>query len=416
MVTTRSYIARLVAHWTLAASRLRDVDTLAPRLTWEALEQYLGIALRRTLEEAARRLDEQGMALRLALGAARSRAELEAVRRRLLAFRARYLQTEATLDFYADAVNTRSSPEIGTLLRACDAMAYRGMALVLDQLGKPTPLVLTYLDKGLGASILKADLPLWDRTTKSPVAAIKIVRHNLYRPTAVTHEIGHQVAELVGWNEELRAAIHAALAPRDPELADTWSLWSSEIAADAFAFVHTGYASVAGLHDVVAGDDRSVFRCIAGDPHPIGFLRVLLGVEMCRQCYGTGPWDALAAVWKDCYPLQSAPSRVARLIAGSLDLLPLVVEVCIGTSMRCFGGRPLVALVNPERVRPEALMRMEAQLGPALYTSSHWIWTESLRLLALTGYRAATLPDGGGDVTGLQEQWMLRLGGSVRAA
>ena len=48
------------------------------------------------------------------------------------------------------------------LLRACDTLAYRSMAQILDQIGQPTPAVLTYIDKGLGASILKAGLRLWD--------------------------------------------------------------------------------------------------------------------------------------------------------------------------------------------------------------------------------------------------------------
>ncbi len=60
-------------------------------------------------------------------------------------------------------------------------------AQLLDQLGKPTPVVLTYLKGGVGAAILKAGLRLWDRTSISPVAAIKITRHNLYRPTALIH-------------------------------------------------------------------------------------------------------------------------------------------------------------------------------------------------------------------------------------
>ena len=37
----------------------------------------------------------------------------------------------------------------------------------------------------------------------NPVAAIKVTRHNLQRPTALIHEAGHQVAHITGWNEEL---------------------------------------------------------------------------------------------------------------------------------------------------------------------------------------------------------------------
>jgi hypothetical protein len=74
-----------------------------------------------------------------------------------------------------------------------------------------------------------------------------------------------------------------------------------------------------------------------------------------------------------------------------------------------------VDLIDPERVRPEPLLAMERQLGPALYTSMHWIWTEALRLLALTGLRKATLTSRTREVINLQEQWMLRLGGALQS-
>ena len=148
---------------------------------------------------------------------------------------------------------------------------------------------MTYIDKGLGASILKAGLRLWDAGAVSPVAAVKITRHNLLRPTAVIHEAGHQVAHIADWNQELAAALSQGLAGTSGEIAGAWSCWASEIAADAVAFVHTGFASVAALHDVLAGEPSSVFRHTPGDPHPICYLRVLLGVEMCRYFYGAGP-------------------------------------------------------------------------------------------------------------------------------
>jgi hypothetical protein len=84
--------------------------------------------------------------------------------------------------------------------------------------------------------------------------------------------------------------------------------------------------------------------------------------------------------------------------------------------MRAFGGRPLVALINPERVKPATLIKLEQDLGSALYTSMHWIWTESLRLLALTGFRVATMPARTADTFKQQEEWILRLGGTLPAA
>ena len=288
--------------------------------------------------------------------------------------------------------------------------------MILDQLGKPTPVVLTYIDKGLGASILKAGLRLWDGGQASPVAAIKIARHNLLRPTAVVHELGHQVAHIADWNQELAAALSGGLASTSEEIASTWAGWASEIAADAVAFVHTGFASVAALHDVLAGDTRSVYRHTPGDPHPICYLRVLLGVECCRYFYGVGPWDDLARAWAVLHPLRLAPGDTRPLIEASIPVLPTVVRLTLDTPMRGFRNQPLRALVRPERVSPASLTELATRIGPALFTSTHWLWTESLQILALTGLQLASRPRDLGDILKLQEQAMLRLGGALRAA
>jgi hypothetical protein len=419
----KTQIARQVVHWSRAASRLQDLDDLAAPAAWNSLERYLGLSIRQHLSAVVRQLNREAASLQAALAAASNVAELSAVRRQLLIFRQRYLRAETTLDFYADAINTRANATIAGYLRACDTLAYRSMTQLLDQLGKATPVVLTYIDKGLGASILKAGMRLWDGTSINPVAAVKITRHNLLRPTALIHEAGHQAAHIVGWNEEFASKLAAGLTGAPADVAEAWASWASEIAADTFAFVHTGYASVAALHDVLAGEAGLAFRHTPGDPHPISYLRVLLGVEMCRQFYGAGAWDDLARSWTQLYPVERAPGETRSLIQVSLPLLPQIVEISLRNPMRAFGGRPLTSLINPERVRPETLLALEQQLGAALYTSMHWIWTEALRLLALTGLRTATL----GTPTTIpaekpteqlkqQEEWMLRLGGALQSA
>ena len=412
----KAQLTRQVTHWTSAATRLRNLDDLASPAAWNSLERYLGLAIRKHLTEVVDMLNREAAPLRAALEAVTSATDLEMARRKLLAFRARYLQVETTLEYYADAINTRTDNTIAGLLRACDILAHRSMAQLLDQLGKPTPVALTYVDKGLGASILKAGLRLWDQTSISPVAAIKITRHNLYRPTALIHEAGHQAAHILRWTEELASALAASLTNAPAGVGEAWASWASEIAADAFAFVHTGYASVAALQDVLDGGASMVFRHIPGDPHPVSYIRVLLGVEMCRHYYGAGPWDDLALSWTELYPLDRAPGETGPLLRASLPLLPRIVEATLGKPMRAFGGRPLVALINPERVRPETLLTLEKELGAALYTSMHWIWTEALRLLALTGLRTATMPEEKGDTDTFRKEWMLRLGGALQAA
>lgn len=270
----REQLDRQIAHWTSAAEALHNLDDLAAPGAWNGLERYLGVSIRTRLEQSVDRLVRQGRALRAELDAAETATDLRKVRRQLLGFKARYSRTEVVLDFYADAVNTRTNPKIAAVLSACDSLASRSMSQLLDPLGKQAPPVLTYIDKGLGASILKAGLRLWDGHTENPAATIKIVRHALVKPpTSLIHETGHQVAQITGWTEELSGMLEAGLVDAPGGLASMWAAWTSEIAADCFAFVNTGYASVAGLNDVLAGDESMVFRHLPGDPHPIGRYR-----------------------------------------------------------------------------------------------------------------------------------------------
>ena len=224
------------------------------------------------------------------------------------------------------------------------------------------------------------------------------------------------MAHITGWNEELASAFSHGIRGGASGLADVWAGWASEIAADAFAFVHTGFASVVNLHDVLAGDLATVFRYSLGDPHPISYLRVLLGVEMCRYFYGAGPWDDLALSWTALHSVEQTPSDTRAIAEDSRPILKAVVRLTLDTPMRAFNGRPLRALIPPERVSPAALNELSERIGPALFTSAHWLWTEPLRILALTGLQLASRPRDLHDVLLLQEQSMLRLGGALQAA
>lgn len=411
----RTQVARQVAHWRAAIVTLDDLDNFAAPSAWHGLERQLGTTLRRHLRTAVDRLQREADVLEAQLRAADTAEELEGVRRAVVRFRRRFLATETALDFYGDAVNSRTNPKLAALLAACDVLARRSLESVLTPLGKPVPPILTYIDKGLGASILRSGLRLWDGHTLSAAAAIKITRHNLYRPTACLHEAGHQAAFMLDWNDELAASMRREL--RDaPIVADTWAGWSSEVAADTLAFAHVGYASVAALHDVIAGEPTSVFALRPMDPHPIAYLRVLLGTQMCVRFYGAGPWDDLARAWVLAHPIDEAPDGVRDLVTGSIERLPRLVDVCLLRATRAFGGRALGAVVDPARVRPDALAQLARDAGPSLFTSSHWIWTECLRLLALSGYRAATEPERAKEIADQFETWMLHLGRGIEAA
>jgi hypothetical protein len=137
---------------------------------------------------------------------------------------------------------------------------------------------------------------------------------------------------------------------------------------------------------------------------------VLLGVQMCVRFFGVGPWDDLGRSWQRAHPLDGATPLTRELLARSLPLLTRIAEICLLRPMRAFGGRTLTALVDPAQVRPDALARLARDAGPALYTSHHWITQEPLRLLALSGLRAATEPERSAEIAEQYESWMLRLG------
>lgn len=406
-IGTRDLQAQL-AHWQLSIDRIGELDDIASKQGWLDLESSAGTTLRSVMASAVNRLKHRATAISAEIrrdATTEARAALQALRRD-------YLRTEVTLDFFADAINTRTSGKIRALLAAADLIATKSMVAVLPPLEHAVPPVLTYLDKGLGASILKAGLRLWDQNSINPVAAIKIARHNLLRPTALLHETGHQVAHSLDWNEQLASALREELPS---SIGEVWSSWASEIAADAFAFVHAGYAAVAALRNVVDGGHRAVFRYVPGDPHPLGALRVLLGTQMCRL-YGRGPFDDLEVVWRKLYPFHSAPVAIRELLTESARELPRVSQITLERTYAAFGGKSLIELVDPQRVSPKALENLEQRGGAGLFSSPYMIHSESLRLLALTGYRFATEPANAKEIMGKHIDAMMILGKSRSAA
>jgi hypothetical protein len=412
----RVQVARQVAHWRAATVALADLDTFASPTAWAQLEHYLDARIRTSLQAAVARLRREMDVLDARLRAAEHERELEVLRRDVVEFRKRFLLVEGVLEFYGDAVNTRTTPKLAAVLRGCDELARTAMEAVLQPLGRPVPPVLAFIHKGLGASILRAGQRLWDGVTLNPAAVVKITRHNLYRPTALIHEAGHQVAAEIGWAEELAALFRRRLGPVSGDLGAVWASWSSEIVADVFAFAHTGYGSIAGLHDVVAGDQQAVFRYPPGDPHPIAYLRVLLGTELCVRSFGIGPWDELARAWVLAHPLSDAPRSLRPLLQVSTAMLPEIADMCLRSPMRALHGHSMIELVDPRQVAPSALIALDRLAGPAALTSPHWLRTECLRMLALSSYRTATHPDRDERGTSDYDEWMMRLGGGLLAA
>jgi hypothetical protein len=163
----------------------------------------------------------------------------------------------------------------------------------------------------------------------------------------------------------------------------------------------------------VSGSPPAVFAYHQHDPHPISYLRVLLNIEMCRQFYGSGPWDDLEEAFKNDYDIKLVNFSSVGLINLCTTALTDAVQIILASPFHCFGNKSLSQLIPPERAGPQALLELERTAGPALYTSHAWIWKECIRLLALNGYKIGV---GKGDLEQLyreQEEWMIKLGFAV---
>jgi hypothetical protein len=401
---------RQLMHWSQAINRLSVLDHLASVSGWQGVETSLGIALRKSFRLSITRLKQKAALLDELLRKRKDENELETIRAGIVYLREEYLKTETTIHFFTDAINTRTNEKTSALLIACDYLCYQSLAQLLEKIGKTSPMILTYIDKGLGASILKAGLRLWDGGTISPAAAIKVTQHNLFRPTAIIHETGHQMAHITGWNDELATVLLHELKKDSSIVAEAFASWSSEIAADAYAFVFTGYAAVAALHDVLAGRKEMVFQYMPGDPHPISYLRVLLNIECCRQHYGKGPWDELEKNWRSAYRLDMQTGPQVRLIRESLVLLPAIATLVLKRSFNAFQQHSLIHWIDPMNVCCAKLDDLYKSYGDGLYQSHALLKKEALRLLARSGYLIATKENDLDTEYRQQEKWMERLG------
>lgn len=401
-----------VAHWQLAVDSLSDLETVAAPAAWEALEQYLQQQVRGRLTDLTRSLQAEAAALGRMFEVGNSDRE---IRQSLLQLRARYFRAETLLDFYGDAVNSRTNPALAELLQGYDVIASDSMSTILTPLGISSPPALVYQDKGLGASILRAGIRLWDKSHPSPAAAIKITRHNLSFPTALLHETGHQVLALNGYVTELRGELYRRLAPRSTRIASLVSSWASELAADVHAVHHAGWAPVFALANVVDGRSSRVFRIRPGDPHPPGFVRTMFNSQLCRAWFGPGPWDDLAAAWRQRHPLDAA-GAVGQVTAEVLDAVDTIVEISSMTPMRSFNGASFGQVLDPRRVSPSSLRALERQAGATLLSSTYLQRREPIRILALLATRAAEDPSRADEHRRTLVEWVRSLGRHSRNA
>jgi hypothetical protein len=271
-----------------------------------------------------------------------------------------YSLSEKVFDYYIDLLHTRSEKGMGNILNGCDEIALASLRQGLDKLNYNTPPVVCHLDAGQGAAILAAGIYLWDYQT-NPAALIKVVRSAIPFPrlTSILHECGHQAAKITGWNEEIEVLIFRTLvsAGYSRKLAQMWRSWAYEIAADFWSLSQSNFASLIGLSEVLLSSSNMIFRVFELDPHPMGYLRVMLAIMACRTELGNGPWDDYREVWESLFPISMASLNSSKIIMESLPLLPLLSNAIVNTKMDCFSGKSLKDILPWEQSAPRAIKK-----------------------------------------------------------
>ena len=286
-------LERQVQHWLGSARGCLDAESFASRQAWESVEHAVGIPVRSQLARTVDDLIRTGRSAESAVRAARTRPDgIPVAQAAVEGFRRRYLQVETTLDFFGQAVNSRTSARLRSTMATLDRLAQQSIEASLLPAGIVVPPVLTYIGEGLGASIIRVGIRLWAPGTVNPVAAIKIVRHNLFRPTSPVPRDRPPGGPPHGLDASLARGPRTRARRRSGAARDVAAV-GIEIAADVYAFVlHRLRLGCSALRR--RGDARTILRWPMGDPHPIGLAaQRSLGVAMCRAAFGPGPWDRL---------------------------------------------------------------------------------------------------------------------------
>src|SRR5688572_9679803 len=93
--------------------------------------------------------------------------------------------------------------------------------------------------------------------------------------------------------------------------------------------------------------------------------------------------------------------------------VPDAVKIILRSPLRSFNGRAISDIIDPSRVSPGALEKLEYLAGPALFTSHAWIWKECLRLLALNGLKIGAMKGDVDQIYKQQQEWMKQLGFAI---
>lgn len=315
--------------------------------------------------------------------------------RRFTMVRLRFNRVLGHFETYSDALVQRCEHEYGTLLRGLDVLAEDALATGAAYY-EPCP-VITYLDRGMGAAIRKARTRL-PGGGATPVAIIRVPRERMVGSgigASLVHEVGHQVAALLGLVPSLR---HSLQAMQQAEPADAipwgvWEGWISEIVADFWSVGLLGIGATIGLMQVVSLPRAFVFKIHLKDPHPAPWIRVHLSCAMGERLYPHPQWRRLAALWDSFYPLDGVPLAQQQMIRRLVDHAPRLASFLIDHRPAACGGKRLKDLVPTAERAPQRLVELNRAWAARPGALEHAAPTLAMAVLGQAKFNGALRAD-----------------------
>jgi hypothetical protein len=283
------------------------------------------------------------------------------MQRRFTIVRMRFNDVLTQFDLFSEVITQRSEHDTGIWLSGLDVLATDALRIPGDYFERPE--VVCYLARGPGAAIRRARTRL-PGGGQSPVAIIRLPRERMVGhgiASSLVHEVGHQVAALLGLVESLREQLRVRGEPADPRQREAWSSWErwiSEIVADLWSIAELGIGSTLGLMGVVSLPSWFVFRLNADDPHPMPWIRVKLSCALGDALYPNPQWGELATLWESLYPPSELGSDRRRRLEALEATFPPLVELLVDHRPASLRGRSLRDLMPLAERQPERLIRL----------------------------------------------------------
>jgi len=268
----------------------------------------------------------------------------------------RVLYVEGIWDAYFDLFVQRLSG-FGERLRAVDRIAancYEDLYLGLGT-ARPTPTLLpfSYASSGFSPLTYRRGVPL-QRLRYHPnlFPLVVIPQHRLdavWALSSVLHETAHNLQADLGLWEVMPRLVFRRLTSDGQvpaEAAAVFARWHKEIAADLFALLLGGPATVESLMDVVGRSRRATVRYIPSGAHPTPVLRIPISLVLLRRLGFAGLASALAAVWHRLYPRPTEADMPPALLKTFDRAAELTVDTMVFTPHSPLAGKSLAQLVE----------------------------------------------------------------------